>query len=551
MDEILSDTTKFKKITRNPTDTIKKKINDNYRKISAATNGTNFLPKLTGEFSPGYAYGNVKTHKQGNPLRPIISQIPTATYTLAKKLNDILTPFIPKDYALSSAQDFLELLKAAPAAKNHVIASLDVESLFTNVPVDRTIQMILDRVYRCEDTEPLNIPEEHLRTLLEICTKEAPFTCPRGNLYRQVDGVAMGSPLGVLFANFFMGSIETTTLRDRRPSIYGRYVDDIFIRVKDVEELLDLKQRLTTSSGLNFTYEESTEGRLPFLDVLVSARDSGFETTVYVKDTNRGLCLNGNSECPERYLRSTINAYIRRALSHCSSWKSLHSELERLSQILVNNGYRNSDINTAINRAVDRWYRQPASNTTEKEKENIKIYYRNFMSQDYKTEERIIKDIIYKNVKPTDPGKTLQLTIYYKSMKTSNLLIKNRPVKTKTPLQEDHVIYEHTCTVEGCGPQSYIGMTRTTLSRRLTCHLQDGAIKNHYIIKHRSNITRQNLEEGTKILDREGDPRRLLYLEAIYITNSESCINIQAQNFQVLPSLKRKTERTAAPPLSQ
>ncbi|MPC46612.1 hypothetical protein E2C01_040336 [Portunus trituberculatus] len=210
--------------------------------------------------------------------------------------------------------DFLELLKAAPATENHIIASLDVLSLFTNVPVNRTIQLILDRVYICEDTKSLAIPEEHLRTLLEICNKEAPFTCPRGNLYRQIDSVAMGSPVGVLFANFFMGSIEATTLQDRRPSIYGSYADDIFIRVKDADELLNLKQRLTTSSRLRFTHEEATEGHLPFLDVMVSACNSGFKTTVYVKDANKGLCLNSNSECPERYTRSTINAYIRRAL---------------------------------------------------------------------------------------------------------------------------------------------------------------------------------------------------------------------------------------------
>ncbi len=63
------------------------------------------------------------------------------------------------------------------------------------------------------------------------------------------------------------------------------------------------------------------------------------------------------------------------------------------------------------------------------------------MSQDYKAEERIIKDIIYRNVKPVDPEKKkkrLQLTIYYKSMKTSNLLIRNRPTQTRTALQQDN-----------------------------------------------------------------------------------------------------------------
>ena len=245
---------------------------------------------------------------------------------------------------MTSANDFLELLRNSPEADDHIIASLDVECLFTYVPVDRTINFILDRVYRCEETPTLNIPEEKLETLEEIFTKQAPFTCPRGRMYCQVDGVAMGSPLGVLFANFFTGTIEATAQQQNRPSIYCRYIDDIFVRVRNLDELQALKKRLTDASGLNFTYEESRDGSLPFLDVLVTARDAGFTTTVYIKQTNQGLCLNGDSECPQRYLRSTINAYVRRALSHCTSWESTHKELERLTQVLVHNGYKNSDV---------------------------------------------------------------------------------------------------------------------------------------------------------------------------------------------------------------
>lgn len=103
------------------------------------------------------------------------------------------------------------------------------------------IQLILDRVFRCKNTEPLDILEEHLCTLLDIYTKETPFTCPRENLYSQTDGVAMDKPLGVLFANFFTGSIEKTTLQDRRASVYERCVDDISIRVNYIEKLPDLK----------------------------------------------------------------------------------------------------------------------------------------------------------------------------------------------------------------------------------------------------------------------------------------------------------------------
>ncbi|XP_076043863.1 uncharacterized protein LOC143026956 [Oratosquilla oratoria] len=195
------------------------------------------FPKLTGKYSLGYAFGNIKTHKPGNPIRPIISQIPTTTYPIAKKLNELLTPYVPSTYTIASAPDFLEILRDSPSKEDAIIASLDVESLFTNVNVDRTIDFILKRVYHCDNTTPLNIPEKSLKSLLEICTKEALFTSPNGRMYKQIDGVAMGSHLGVLFANFFMGTIETELLVEARPSIYCCYVDDRHLRTNTAHQI--------------------------------------------------------------------------------------------------------------------------------------------------------------------------------------------------------------------------------------------------------------------------------------------------------------------------
>ena len=542
MDTILGDRTKFKRITRNPTDDIKRRLNSTISSINAVAGGVH-LQKLIGDFSPGYAYGTVKTHKPGNPLRPIISQIPTVTYQVAKTINQILSPYVPCQYSISSATDFLEILRDTPDTDGQLIASLDVESLFTNVPVDTTIEYILKRVYHSNLTPPTNISENSMKTLLEICTKEAPFTCPRGHMYQQIDGVAMGSPLGVLFANFFMGTIEEELLATNRPSIYCRYIDDIFVRIKDLQELQNLRQSFILSSGLNFTFEESTNGSLPFLDVLVTANHNGFVTTVYTKPTNIGLCLNGNSECPERYLRSTINAYIRRALTHCSTWRATHIELTRITQVLVNNGYSNSSINSAINQLLTKWYQEekPKDNTNK----YIEIFYKNHMSSEYKKDEAIMRDIILKNVHPSNPDEKIKLIIYYKSMKTSHLLLRNRPAQDKSSLQQDHVIYRHTCNNVDCGPHSYIGMTRTRLTRRLTLHLQNGTIKNHYKAPFHQDLTRQDLDNNTIILDRETDHRRLAYLESIYIQTLRPTLNIQTEDFQALPTSKRATNNVA------
>ncbi|XP_076045850.1 uncharacterized protein LOC143028097 [Oratosquilla oratoria] len=137
-------------------------------------------------------------------------------------------------YCFKSPREFLDCVNSAPA--EGVMASLDVESLFTNIPVQRTIDYICDHVYRSSPVPLLKLEEIHLRELLRICTQEVAFRCPRGKLYQQIDGVAMGSPLGVLFANFFMGSVEKEVFnRSGRPLLYGWYVD-IFVRTTDSEE---------------------------------------------------------------------------------------------------------------------------------------------------------------------------------------------------------------------------------------------------------------------------------------------------------------------------
>ncbi|XP_045133340.1 uncharacterized protein LOC123517393 [Portunus trituberculatus] len=121
----------------------------------------------------------------------------------------------------------------------------------------------------------------------------------------------MGSPLGVLLANFFMGCIEEVVFKEtEEPDIYCTYIDDIFTKTKNQANTEHVRQRLQQVSGFNFTIESSINGTMPFLDIFVKQPDESFNTEVYVKDTNPGHCLNGRSECPQRYKDSAIGAYI-------------------------------------------------------------------------------------------------------------------------------------------------------------------------------------------------------------------------------------------------
>ena len=167
-------------------------------------------------------------------------------------------------------------------------------------------------MYASKDVAAPKLPRKILESLLRACTMEVPFRCPSGKMYYQVDDVAMGSPLGVLFANAFMCHVEDKVLREceNKPAMYFRYVDDIFVDVNSIDDLCALKEMIEIESGLQFTTELNVNNRLPFLDLMVHAKDDKFETDVYVKPTNQGRCMNASGDCTDSYRHCVIRSYV-------------------------------------------------------------------------------------------------------------------------------------------------------------------------------------------------------------------------------------------------
>ena len=82
------------------------------------------------------------------------------------------------------------------------MSSFDIDSLFTNIPLDETINICCDTLFNsCTKVEGLT--KSQLRDLLYLVTKDS-FRLFNGQYYSQVDGVAMGSPLGPTLANIFL-----------------------------------------------------------------------------------------------------------------------------------------------------------------------------------------------------------------------------------------------------------------------------------------------------------------------------------------------------------
>ena len=177
-------------------------------------------------------YGLPKVHKQGVPLRPILSMVNAPQQELAKWLAELLKPVVLKysKHTVKDSFEFCLILDECSATQNlseTYMCSFDIVSLFTNVPLRATLDICLNTLYRDQDVVPPPIPENLLEKLLIKSTTDVEFSF-NGVMYKQIDGVAMGSPLGPVLANIFVGHCESLIDQDKWPILYGRFVDDTF-----------------------------------------------------------------------------------------------------------------------------------------------------------------------------------------------------------------------------------------------------------------------------------------------------------------------------------
>ena len=165
-----------------------------------------------------------------------------------------------------------------------LMVSFDVVSLFTKVPVVDSLSLLSQHF---EDS--ILALFRHVLTSTYFCYDE--------QFYEQIDGVAMGSPLSPVIANFFMVDFEKKALEQatHKPICWYRYVDDTFaIWPNGRERLTEFLHYLNgLHNNIKFTMEIE-EGNMPFFDVDIYARRQMAPRghKVYRKPTHTNLYLN-------------------------------------------------------------------------------------------------------------------------------------------------------------------------------------------------------------------------------------------------------------------
>ena len=115
--------------------------------------------------APALIYGTPKLHKFFSSdsfpkLRPIVSSIGTFNYNLVRLLCNLLSPLVPNGYSGKDIFPFVSQIKNTNFSKK-ILVSYDVTSLFTNIPLQETIDIAIDLIFNHNPN--LNITRKELK----------------------------------------------------------------------------------------------------------------------------------------------------------------------------------------------------------------------------------------------------------------------------------------------------------------------------------------------------------------------------------------------------
>ena len=528
---ILSDPTKFKEINS---------LSQTGKDVTLFREGQlqRYLVSLKGKFTneiytdiypsgsiPSKMYGLPKIHKMSNndtlpPFRPIVSSLGAFNHKLAKFLASVLQPLIPTEYSVNDTFSFVADLQNRGNSANFLV-SFDVVSLFTNIPLEESIKLAVDKIYQSGVTK---FTKKELHKLLVFCTSQTHFLF-NGKYYDQIDGVCMGSPLGPVLANLFMGVHEKEWIQNYPGSglnFYKRYVDDICCSFNSESDAHSFFTFLNTRHpNIKFTSEKEANGILPFLDVnICKTRTGTLETNTYYKPTYTGLLTNFTSYVPFIYKIGLAKTLFDRASKICSNAFLLKADIHNISRILHKNQFPSHTISKGLKKNKKRAI---SSNTPPDEPETetryFKIPYNGDCSRAVTSKIRQLANKYCKNI---------DIKIIFDSFKIGSLF----SVKDKTPdINNSHVVYKFTCF--SCNA-TYVGETHRHFHTRVKEHMltdKNSAVNQH--LQGSPACKALCTIDSFEILDRASTKFQLCVKEALFIKQLAPSLNKQVKSYIV------------------
>ena len=524
---ILNDKRNYEVLEKNPVPKVEAESKRIFRAVS-----NNKLPERTiKELTPCHSrtpvfYGLPKDHKEGVPLRPVISACGGPTEKLSCLLERILKQLLKYVQThLWDTGDFLSKLgkysEKEGILKNSIFFSIDVVNLYGSIPISEAIDAVCDTLRaHLQEVNTFGLTLDDIRSLLEHCLQKNVFSF-NNEFYRQTLGIAMGNPCAPPIAILFLDQFERKALEGApvRPSFIVRYIDDYAgIWTHGEQSLLDFLAYLNSlHPTLQFTLEHSGGGSgVPFLDTLVTVEEHNdvtrVETELYIKPMNSGIILHYKSAHPTSTKLNVARSQFKRAIRNSSNNLKERSSIHKIRSLLLQNGYPGK----LLDRLLKEARRSHAPGKISKGK--TQNHSDGFLCLPYVDEQLLCK------IKSKVNKSGLNVKIAWRNnQKLRDKLIRSSLCKPKCPggsrchacrsgfsgdCTQKNVVYELSCQVchEKGEDLNYIGETKRPVRLRFNEHVRDAL--------NRSPDTPmgEHFKQAHSPLDRSSDPLRMRVL---------------------------------------
>ena len=333
----------------------------------------------------------------------------------------------------------------------------------------------------------------------------------------------MGSPLGLVFANLFMGYYETlwlNTFRECEIILYRRYVDDIICLFNCESDAGKFFEFLNTQHpNIKFTFEKLVNKQISFLDVLITNDGYQFNTSVFRKETAIGLFTNYLSFTPFSYKVVLVRTLLHRAFMISSNWFLFHEEVVKIKRYLEKNSYLLSFVDKQVKFFLENTINEKSD--TVNATNNVVKYYKLPYIGHISTNAKHIRFCKFY-------CKSLSIKIVLTPFKVADMFNVKDPIPKSL---KSFVVYKFVCP--GCNA-CYIGETTRHLSTRIKEHLETD--KKSHIFAHLVNnetCRARCTENCFEIIDSAATPFRLKLKEAMHIIWKKPSPNKQQKHVSI------------------
>ena len=318
MEDKLKDQTTYKPINGDPSEELKANlcslIDEIREKGELPKDSLYYKLRPTRTLIPRM-YGQPKIHKENYPMREIVDGTGGVTKDIDKYISSIIKTYTGKsEHYVKNSAHFANMIKDLRVEEDEVLVSFDVVALYPSVPQNEAIDLVHEKMVNDPDLhKKTTMSAESITSLFKMCVQITYFVFNK-KLYMQVNGLAIGASTSGFAAEIFMERLETKALNTffNPPSIWKRYVDDTFTKLKQIVFEQFLTHLNEQHPRIKFTSEVEVNRALAFLDNKVHREiDGSTKITIYRKKTHT-----------DQYLDFTSNHHMQQKLGIIATFQN-------------------------------------------------------------------------------------------------------------------------------------------------------------------------------------------------------------------------------------